>query len=77
MGKVRWQGIVKVQWPLHTHGGEPECMIYDKTRNVMTLIPATEEIRAFMGGKVKVYAEARVDHQGLLHLEKVVSDKTW
>lgn len=75
--KPQWEGVVKVQWPLDTNDPSPQVFIRSEDMRINVFSPATEEVRKWMGGKPKVYANAQLNSRGNLNLFSVVADRDW
>lgn len=71
----KWEGIVKVQVPL---GGNDmsQALIYNEDRSIQVMVPV-EEVNPMMGGRVKVYAHAKVNRKGLLLIGDEAGEQAW
>ena len=70
--------IIKVQWPLSTTLDVPPILIYNEDRSIKELIPATEEWRKLMKGRVKVYFYATLtEPDGTLTIGEIAPDQSW
>jgi hypothetical protein len=72
------QRIVKVQLPLAgSVGGLFLALVYDRDRQVDTLLDITDSLKKLMGEDVKAFFYADVDSQGGIKLGTRAPWQTW
>lgn len=76
--KVTRRLIVKVQRSLASSDGNSAALIYNRTMSVYHFAPMTEDVRALLGPKLKVYVWADiVDGGKTLRLDRPAPVQDW
>jgi hypothetical protein len=65
--------LAKIQVPLN---GPGPALVYDENRELFVHVPTTPALHAFMGGKPKLFAHVRVEHEHL-HIDGPAPWQEW
>lgn len=71
--------VFKVQKPLlHAGGGEPQFLVYNRSREITFQCPLREDIeRHFADGEMKVFVSASIDGDGVFSIIEKVAPEAW
>lgn len=76
--------IFKIQLPLVVGGirvkneDAPSALIYNKRRNINSMIPATKALIELFNGEKKIYIKGRYDNKtGKVHIDDFAENQEW
>lgn len=71
------QEVFKIQVPLHSSEENPPLLVYNRSRSIYFQLGVTDELRALIAGKAKVYVLGYIGEKQIFQIIRKIKDQRW